>query len=105
MTSPRTYKIKNDFKNINQLYCVNLISILIQATVKKTTLLLICFRCENGIVVNEMYADDMTEYRGLLQNNPIMGSVGRRNIRWNKISHELMTAEPGDQFFGAQLSL
>lgn len=55
--------------------------ILIQATVKKTTLLLICFRRENGIVVNDMYADHMTEYRGLLQNNPIMGSVARWNIR------------------------
>ena len=82
MTYLRTDKIKNDFKNINQLYCVNLICILIQVTVKKKpTLLLICFRQENSIVVNEMYAGDMTEYRGLLQNNPIMGSVGRGNIR------------------------
>ena len=105
MTFLRTYKIKNDFKSINQFYRENLICILIQATVKKNTLLLICFRWENGIVVKEMYAGDMTEYQGLLQNNPIMGSAGRGNIRWNKNGHEVITAKPGDQFFGAQLSL
>ena len=81
MTYLRTDKIKNDFKNINQLYCVNFICILIQVTLKKNTLLLICFRQENSTVVNEMYASDMSEYRSLLQNNPIMGSVGRGNIR------------------------
>ena len=61
--------------------------ILIQATVKKTTLLLICFRRENGIVVNDMYADDMTEYRGLLQNNP----MGGKENEWSQDEIKLAT--------------